>query len=164
MRYFIRAVKYFFYFSFITAAILTILAVCNIIDKDVQTMFRNGYDSIWQIALMFAALSAIYPKFGWQTRTLHLPGTLPMLKGPIRTAMEERGYRLEEDKVTTDSEGVPQGTLTFRYKGIAMKALRMWEDRITFSQTEDGITAEGLRKDLAAIVINLEHRLRSEQE
>ncbi|MCQ2135871.1 MAG: hypothetical protein MJY67_03045 [Bacteroidales bacterium] len=163
MRYCIRAVKYFFYFCFLTTAILTVLAVCGIVDKDVQTMFRNGYDSIWQIAIMFALLSAIYPKFGWQTRSVRLPGTLPMLKDKLKTAMEEHGFKLESDTTSVNEEGVPSGVMTFRRRDFGMKLLRMWEDRITFTQSEDGIAAEGLRKDLAALIMYLEHKFNSEE-
>ena len=59
MRYIVRAVKYFFQLMVILALIIAILVVAKVVDADISKIFVNGYDSLWQIALMMAAFAAI---------------------------------------------------------------------------------------------------------
>ena len=54
MKYFIRAVKYFFYFTILFVIIMAALVFIGVVKADVSLMFRDGYKSLWQIALLFA--------------------------------------------------------------------------------------------------------------
>ena len=74
MKYFVRAVKYFIYLLVILSLVIAILVVSGLVDGDLSTMFVNGYDSYWQIALIAAALAALYPRMGYCTRTAHVYG------------------------------------------------------------------------------------------
>ena len=65
MKYAIRAVKYFVYIVCIVAIVIGALMALGIVESEIDKVFRNGYNSLWQIALMFAALSAFYPLFGY---------------------------------------------------------------------------------------------------
>ncbi|MBQ6556856.1 MAG: hypothetical protein IJL86_04860, partial [Bacteroidales bacterium] len=65
MRYFIRSVKYFVQLMVILTLIIVILVVAKVVDSDISKIFVNGYDSLWQIALLMAAFAAIYPRLGY---------------------------------------------------------------------------------------------------
>ena len=49
MKYIVRAIKYFFYFSILLIIILSVLVLAHVVDGNIETMFRNGYNSLWQI-------------------------------------------------------------------------------------------------------------------
>ena len=59
MKYLIRAVKYFLYVSILATVMILVLVAAKVIKSDVNLIFRNGYDSLWQIALLFALVSLI---------------------------------------------------------------------------------------------------------
>ena len=46
MKYFIRAVKYFFYFTILFVIIMAALVFIGVVKADVSLMFRDGYKSI----------------------------------------------------------------------------------------------------------------------
>ncbi|MBR4808789.1 MAG: hypothetical protein IK031_00735, partial [Bacteroidales bacterium] len=75
MKYLIRAVKYFVQLTVILSLIIAILIVAKVVDSDISKIFVNGYDSLWQIALMMAAFAAIYPSFGYGRRRVVVPGS-----------------------------------------------------------------------------------------
>lgn len=155
MKYLVRAVKYFFYFSIIIALVLTIFVYCGLVEGNIQTMFRNGYNSLWQIALMFAAVASIYPMFGFMRKDAVLPGETADIAKAVKEYMEDKGYRLESD------ENGEQ--MTFRYRSVMNKIFRMYEDRITFSRDVTGYSVEGLRKDVVRIIYGVEYKLRENQ-
>lgn len=152
LKYIIRAVKYFFYFSLLLVIILTILSLAHVIDGNVETMFRDGYNSLWQIALMFAAVSAVYPVFGFVRKDTVIPGEYAEIRDGVIKFMESRGYRLEKE------EGE---NLTFRNRSVINRISRMCEDRITFTRTLGGFSVEGLRKDTIRLIYGLENAFRN---
>lgn len=147
MKYLIRAVKYFFYLLIILCLVIAILVMAKIIDGDISRMFIHGYDSLWQICLIMAVFAAIYPKFGFSSRVAHLYGEISVIRPRIMQVMELQGYRLEKEEGTTFS---------FVRRSPVSRALKMWEDRITISQTALGIEVEGLTRDLVRVVSGLE--------
>lgn len=155
MKYAVRAVKYFFYFSILLAILMTVLVFAHVIDGNIETMFRDGYRSLLQIALMFAAVSAVYPVFGFVKKDAVIPGEYGEIRGKVTEFMENRGYRLEKE----DGEN-----LTFRNRSFINRLSRMFEDRITFTRTLGGFTLEGLRKDTIRIIYGLENSLRDSAE
>ena len=74
MKYFVRSVKYFFYFTFLFVVIMAALVLIGVVKPDVSLMFRDGYKSLWQIALLFAFVSAFYPRFGFIKRSAIING------------------------------------------------------------------------------------------
>ena len=91
MRYIVRAVKYFFQLMVILALIIAILVVAKVVDADISKIFVNGYDSLWQIALMMAAFAAIYPRFGYVRRQALVPGADEEVEPVLRRVMESHG-------------------------------------------------------------------------
>lgn len=149
MKYFIRSVKYFLYFTAIFILIITVLVLTGAAEGDISTMFRGGYSALWKIAIFFAVIAAIYPSVGFMTRTAATTGSWEENKDKVMTFMTNREYVLETSGV---------GTMTFRKTGVS-RFTRMHEDRITLNAKIGGIEVEGLRKDVMRIVTGLESRL-----
>ncbi len=150
MKYAIRAIKYFIYFSVLLVIVLFILAQLKMVPSDIDGMFRNGYDSIWQIALMFAGLSAVYPMFGYAKKTAAATGSIQERKAEITTYMEDRGYTLSSEE---------EGVLKFQRRNILQRITRMLEDTVTIKQELGGFEFEGLRRDIVILALGLETRL-----
>ena len=66
MRYLIRAVKYFVFICLFVAFTLLILVLIGAVSSDIDVMFDQGWVSVGKIALMFAVVAAIYPRFGYK--------------------------------------------------------------------------------------------------
>ena len=47
MRYFIRSVKYFLYFSLLTTVIILALVLLGAVEGDINTIFEGGYSALW---------------------------------------------------------------------------------------------------------------------
>ena len=149
MRYLVRACKYFAYIMFILVLIITIMVLAGFVDKNPETIFRNGYASYWQIALMLGVLSLAYPKFGFTSRRAVIPGRFDEIKEGIVDYMHQRGYVLE----SLEGEN-----MTFRASGLFHKARMMFEDRITMTRTFTGYDVEGLAREITRIVNGLDYR------
>ena len=152
MKYLIRAVKYFFYICVFVTIILLIMVLLGVVSSDVNVMFKEGWRSIGKIAIVFAAISAIYPLFGYRKLLAGVLGELDGLRDDLVKCMEERGYRLESE----DGD-----TMTFRSRSALNRIFRVWEDRITITKTLGGFEVEGLSRDIARIVPALEFRFRN---
>ncbi len=147
MKYIIRALKYFCYLIVVLTLIITALILTGFVEGDLSKLFINGYDSLWQIALVMLGFAAIYPHFGFSSRTAHVYGSPEELRPDVMRAMEGLGYRLENEK---------DGGWTFRRRSSVSRALKMWEDRISLTPSGAGLTVEGLTRDLARVVSALE--------
>lgn len=147
MKYLVRAVKYYVYLIVILALALLALIALKVVEADISEIFVHGYDSLWQIGLLMAVFAVIYPKFGFSSRTAHIPGSdEEIIPGIIRT-MEDHGYVLEK------RDG---SDMTFRKRGFASRLFKMFEDRLTFTRSVSGYDIEGLSRDLARIIAAVE--------
>lgn len=149
MQYFIRAVKYFFYFAILTSLILLALVLIGAVEGNIETMFKDGYNAIWKMAIFFVLVAAVYPKFGFLNRRLYIDGDWDTLKNTALTYMAERRYILVSE---SDNE------MTFRCKDITSRISKMYEDFVVLKKVEDGFVLEGLRKDVIRLAAGLEHR------
>ena len=154
-KYIVRAIKYFFYFTFLLALFLSVLVLAGVVESNIETMFRGGYRSLLSIALMFICVSSVYPVFGFVRKSAIIPGEYKGIRDGIVDAMESRGYILEKE------EGE---NLSFRLKSTLNKITRMYEDRITFTRELGGFSVEGLRKDAIRIIYGIESRFRKDEE
>ncbi len=150
MKYLIRAVKYFVYFSITCAAIVTALVLIGAVEGNIDTIFEEGYRSVGKIATFFAIVAAVYPKLGFITREISVKRPWEEIRGETLEFMNGRRYELESES--------PE-KVTFRIKGIAGKLTKMYEDRITLTRVMDGWEMEGLRKDALRLSSALEHSL-----
>lgn len=150
MKYLIRVLKYFVFITVVMTLILLVLAVAGVVPKDIDAMFRNGWDSVWQIALMFLVVSAIYPRVGFCKRGAIIPGTYEEIRPGLVRYMAEHGYEIEKE------EGE---NLTFRCKSPIQRVLKLLcEDRIRFERDRAGFYVEGRTKDVVRIISGLETR------
>ncbi len=139
MRYIIRSIKYFICCVIVLALALAAVVLFGAADWDIGTLFRNGYDALWQIAIVFAGVAAGYPKIGYLSRTL----SAECRPETVTECMTALGYIPEKTE---------PGLMTFRHGSTMSRLSRMFEDRITFSETPEGhIQVEGLRKDVVRI-------------
>ena len=135
-RYIIRCVKYFLLLIIIMTLLLAILVLLGLAEADPAEIFVGGYSSYWKIGLAFLALAAIYPRFGYSKNEI-ISGV--ELKPLILSVMESRGYKLRSE------EG---DTMVFIKRSPLDRALRMWEDAISFTKTEAGYDIEGHTKEM----------------
>ncbi len=154
MRYFIRAVKYFIYFTVLFIVIMAILVLTGAAEGDISTMFRGGYSALWKIAVIFAVISAIYPSVGFIRKEVLISGSWQENKDIIRDFMSGRGYVPESEDT---------GTMSFRKTGMS-RFSRMFEDRIVLTAKPGGLDMEGMRKDVLRLAMGLESRFRREEQ
>ena len=150
MKYFIRAVKYFFYFAVITTAIILALVFIGAVEGDINSIFEGGYEAIWKIALLFACVAAVYPKLAFIRRDVCVDREWSEIREDTIDFFRERRYELESEQ---------DGIVTFRLRSKANRVAKMCEDRLTLSRSPQGYTLEGLRKDALHLAAALEHRL-----
>ena len=151
MKYLLRAVKYFVYICLLVTFLLLILVLVKAVSPDINVMFDQGWVSVGKVALMFAAVAAFYPLFGYKKQMAHVLGDLSDYRDDVVRCMEERGYRLEAESGEA---------MTFRSKSLANRIFRMGEDRITVTKSLGGFEVEGLSRDIVRIVFALEYKLR----
>ena len=143
MKYIVRALKYFVYISLIVTVIMLILVALKLVSPDVNVMFREGWGSILKIAVMFLAVSAIYPKFGYGKRRIRAKGSTDEILPKIEAHMNDRGYVL----VSRDAED----NLVFRQASFISRLFKMFEDKVYFTRALSGYEMEGRLKDIVRL-------------
>ena len=154
MKYLIRSIKYFIYFSLMCTAIVSVLVMIGAVEGNIENIFEEGYTSIGKIAIFFAMVAAVYPKVGFIKRDIRSDKELADIRTDVIEYMKERQWELESE---SDS------TISFRVKGLVARLSKMYEDRITITKSADGYQIEGLRKDVMRLATGLEHRLGSQE-
>jgi len=150
MKYFIRAVKYLIYFVVLFFVIVAI--VCIVLKhpvSDFAALFKEG--AMWQIAVLFAIVSAAYPSFGFRKNHITLDGPAEGYRDAIMQTMENAEFVLESE----DSQ-----KMVFRQKKGYMRFSRMWEDAVTFYMGEDRIYVDGPIRDTTRVVSNVYYNYR----
>lgn len=155
MKYFIRALKYFVYFSLMFIIIMAVLVLTGAAEGNISTMFKGGYSALWKIAAIFLAVSAVYPRVGFVKREIGVNGEWGPAADAIKNYMAGKEYVFEKET---------EDTLTFRHRGGLSKLARMYEDRITVTRQFGGATVEGLRKDVVRLSMGLENLLNPRPE
>lgn len=154
MKYFIRSVKYFFYFAFLTTLIIFALTLTGMAEGDIETMFKGGYNAIWKMALFFVVVAAVYPKLGFIKRSISYKGEWQDIREEVINYFKDKNFELESES---------REVVTFRHRGLMNRLTRMFEDRVTLTFTPDGIDIDGLRKDVFRISTGLEYRLNPQE-
>jgi len=153
MRYLVRSVKYFIQISILMGLVLGALMLTGMVSTDVNVAFRGGWKSIGLIAAMFAAVSAIYPLFGYGKRMISAKGDPAQYRDSIIAAMEDKGYTLEKDD--------PELGMVFKLRNVFGRITRLWEDRVCIAPELGGFMAEGLIRDVTRIVSTLNYKFRN---
>ena len=139
MKYLIRSVKYFFYFAALTTVIVLVLVFIGAVEGGIDNIFQDGYNSLWKIAIFFAIVAAVYPKFGFVKKQLETDDDWDTVKEKAEAYFSEKPFKVVSK--TADS-------VTFRRRDPLGRLVKMCEDHITLSRTGEGIYMEGLRKDV----------------
>lgn len=150
MKYFIRAIKYFFYFAILTTLIILVLVFIGAVEGNIESIFEDGYNSLWKIAVFFALVAAVYPKFGFIRRKLDTDLEWNTVKEQAAAYFEEKPFRLESQT---------EDTISFRRRDTISRITKMGEDRITLVRTDEGYYMDGLRKDVILYSTGLESAL-----
>lgn len=150
MKYLVRSVKYFFYLLIILTIILFALTKLGMVEADIEMMFRNGYDSLWQIALMLLVFAALYPKWGYSRKEIKALGSPEEVVPAVKSYMDDRGYKLASEA---------DGVMKFVLRSPIVRAVKMCEDTITIEKTLAGFEIEGLSRDIFRIASGIEARL-----
>lgn len=151
MKYIVRIFKYFIYITVLVCIFLGVLVALKLVSPDPAVMFRHGWDSVWQIAVIFLAFSCIYPRIGFTKRKALAPGEYSELRDGVIEFMHLHNYVLE-------SEDAEEQTMTFRMKSPINRLTRMLEDRITVTRYMSGFELEGPTKDVTRLAYGLESR------
>ena len=151
MTYLRRAVKYFIQIGIIFALIIGVLMLSGMVSKDVAIAFRNGWKSVWMILGLFAAMSLVYPYFGYGKRRVRATGDPAPLWEKIDRAMEARGYVF--------CGNTPEGGRKYRLSSPVSRAARMWEDVISVNSVLGGFEIEGLVRDLSRAVMSIDRNI-----
>lgn len=139
MKYLIRSVKYFFYFAILTTLIILALVLIGAVEGNIEGIFEDGYNSLWKIAVFFALVAAVYPKFGFVRRQIETSEDWDTVKEKAKAYFSEKPFVVESE--TTDC-------ISFRRRDTIGRLTKMCEDRITVSKADEGYFMEGLRKDV----------------
>ncbi len=153
MKYFIRSVKYFFHFALLMTAIILVLILIGAVEGDINEIFEDGYGSLWKIAIFFALIAAVYPKFAFINRRLDIEADWDTVRGKAVSYFTERGFAVETEEADR---------ITFRRTGLGARIAKKGEDRIILAGTDGEYTLEGLRKEIFMFATGLESLL-SEQ-
>ena len=151
MTYIRRAVKYLIQLTFIFIVLIGILMAAGMIPVDVAMAFRKGWQSVWFILGLFAFMAAIYPFFGYGKRNIRAQGDPADHWEAIGQAMEGRGY--------VEAARLEDGTRKYHLKSGVARLARLWEDTITITPQLGGFQAEGLQRDLARVVMSIDHKI-----
>lgn len=149
MKYLLRAVKYFLSLAVLFCLIIAALVAVKMVDADLSTMFRNGTDSLVQIAVIGAVFALIYPRFGYCERTVAVFGSIAENLADISEIMKVRGYVLESKD---DTKAV------FHKSFLLTRIMRLGEDKITITSDVRGLSVEGATKDVVRIITAIETR------
>ena len=150
MKYFVRFIKYLLYIIILFSVFISILVLLGIAEGNIETMFKNGYTSLWQMGIVFLVYAIIYPLIGYTKKEVLVSPELSNLQDKITENMENNRYKKVMDK---------DGTMEFRLKSPITKLSRMYEDKIKISITSGSIIIDGLRKDVIRISSRLEYLL-----
>ena len=151
MTYIRRAVKYLIQLTFIFIVLIGILMAAGMIPVDVALAFKKGWQSVWFILALFAFMAAIYPFFGYGKRNIRAQGDPADYWEAIGQAMEGRGY--------VEAACLEDGTHKYHLKSGVARMARLWEDTITITPQLGGFQAEGLQRDLARVVMSIDHKI-----
>ncbi len=154
MKYFIRVIKYFIYFSVILCLVLGVLTLLGLVEGNLNAIFRNGATDLIKIALIFLVISAVYPRVGFVSRSCKAEGDWSSIALIVKTYLEDRSLEVESEE---------ENKLSFRQRTAIGKLSRMYEDRITVIKEGDTLTMEGPRKDVIRFCMGIDYLLNKEE-
>ena len=155
MKYFIRSVKYLFYFSFVCGIILVLTFHCSVKPEDLTLMDMLLVDnSLYKMLAFFVAVAAVYPALGFQKKEVYI-SNFKENKKQIIELFENANYVIANESATS---------ISFKLRNPFLRVLRLCEDYVTIDFSGNPIVMEGLRKDILRFSRGIEYICRSEEE
>ena len=155
MKYFIRSVKYLFYFSFMCGIILVLTFHFSVKPEDLTLMDMLLVDnSLYKMLAFFVAVAAIYPALGFQKKEVYI-SNFRENKKQIVELFENANYVIDNESANS---------ITFKLRNPFLRVLRLCEDYVTIDFSGNPIVMEGLRKDILRFSRGIEYICRSEEE
>jgi hypothetical protein len=155
MKYFIRSVKYLFYFSFMCGIILVLTFHFSVKPEDLTPMDMLLVDnSLYKMLAFFVAVAAIYPALGFQKKEVYI-SNFRENKKQIVELFENANYVIASESATS---------ISFKLRNPFLRVLRLCEDYVTIDFSGNPIVMEGLRKDILRFSRGIEYICRSEEE
>ena len=142
MKYIVRALKYYLYLLVLLVLFVAVIYFITGHGAPLESMFKEGYDSLWKMALIVLALAAIYPRFGYGKRRIRVKGPAEEIIPKIEAHMNARGYELE----SRDAED----NLVFRQASFFGRLFKMF-DKVYFTRSLSGYEMEGRLKDIVRL-------------
>lgn len=143
MRYIVRALKYFVYLAFLLVIFVLVIWLIMGQGAPIASMFKDGVNSFWKMALIVAAFAALYPSFGYGKRRIRAKGATDEILPKIEDHMVAAGYEL----VSRDDDG----NAVFRKASFLGRLTRMFEDKVRFTRELSGYEMEGKLKDIVRL-------------
>ncbi len=155
MKYFIRSVKYFVYFTVVCSIILVITFHCSVKPEGLTLIDMLLVDgSIYKMLAFFVAVAAVYPALGFQKKQMYVSNVKEHRK-EIVELFENANYVIDSESATS---------ISFKMKNPFMRLLRLYEDNVTIDYTDYPVVIEGLRKDVLRFSRNIEYYICREEE
>ncbi len=155
MKYFIRSVKYLFYFSFMCGIILVLTFHFSVKPEDLTLMDMLLVDnSLYKMLAFFVAVAAVYPALGFQKKEVYI-SNFKENKKQIVELFENANYVIASESATS---------ISFKLRNPFLRVLRLCEDYVTIDFSGNPIVMEGLRKDILRFSRGIEYICRSEEE
>lgn len=142
MKYLIRSIKYYIYLVLVLVVVVTILYLLKFIQGNIEDFFVNGYNSLWQMALIITVFAGVYPRFGYGKRVVHVSGPHEKSLPKVEEYMNAKGYIKHSD----DGE-----VIKFRKASFLARLASTFEDTVTFGRTAAGYEIEGRTKEIVRI-------------
>ncbi|MBO4465516.1 MAG: hypothetical protein J5748_02420 [Bacteroidales bacterium] len=143
MKYLIRSLKYFLHLTILLVIFVAAIYLITAKGAPLESMFRNGYNSLWSMLLIVAVFAAAYPKVGYGKRRIRAKGSTEEILPKIEAHMNARGYVL----VSRDAED----NLVFRQASFINRLFKMFEDKVYFTRALSGYEMEGRLKDIVRL-------------
>ena len=143
MKYIIRSLKYFVYLTIILILFVAAIYLITAKGAPLESMLKDGYNSLWKMALIVLAFAAVYPSFGYGKRNLRAKGAADEIIPTIEKTMGEKGYIL----VSRDH----QDNLVFRKASTLARITAMFEDKVYFTRNLGGYEMEGRLKEIVRL-------------
>lgn len=161
MKYIVRVIKYFVYITMVMALMLVVLSALGLVSSDINVMFRDGWNSVWKILVMFFLVSLVYPRFGYTRRTVHIPGSYDQIRDGVVSYMEEHRYRLDREE--GENLTFKQSPL-FKNEFLRIRGLGFFNEPIQMERDFAGFIMEGATRKVTRLASGLEAKFRNPEE
>ena len=142
MKYLIRSLKYFLQLTILLVIFMTAIYFITAKGASLESMLKDGYNSLWKMAGIVAIFAAVYPRFGYGKRRIRAKGPAEEIIPKIEAHMNARGYEL----VSRDAED----NLVFRQATFFGRLFKMF-DKVYFTRALSGYEMEGRLKDVVRL-------------